>query len=56
MPRPAGYARSMRPCTCGHHDFEHDEDDGSCRTCGCAAYVAEGSNCEPVTADYTGEA
>ncbi|MGH9152631.1 MAG: hypothetical protein ACRD03_09585 [Acidimicrobiales bacterium] len=40
----------MLPCTCGHSDFEHDTDDGSCATCGCAAFVVEGSHCEPLSA------
>jgi len=41
----------MLPCTCGHNDFEHDTDDGSCATCGCIAFVVEGSHCEPLSAD-----
>ena len=41
----------MLPCTCGHSDFEHDTDDGSCRTCGCAGFMVEGSHCEPLSAD-----
>lgn len=39
----------MLPCTCGHGEHEHQTDDGSCRTCGCRAFLVEGSNCEPVT-------
>lgn len=38
----------MLPCTSGHQDYDHDTDDGSCRTCGCSAFVVEGSHCEPL--------
>lgn len=41
----------MLPCTCGHRDLDHQTDDGSCHTCGCVAYVAEGTNCLPRTDD-----
>ena len=40
----------MLPCICGHHGYQHDTDDGSCATCGCAGFVVEGSHCEPLSA------
>lgn len=41
----------MLPCTCGHQEIQHGTDDGSCAVCGCLAFVVEGSNCEPLSAE-----
>jgi len=46
----AGSVTQVLPCVCGHGDMAHQADDESCGTCGCLAFVPEGSHCEPLSA------